>query len=278
MLSSVRLDNFLYTVESLKAATQSLSPDGVGCLSFAAGAPWLRDRLYQMVETASGQEPLAMRSSMSNENSIIVLWGPGSTKERRDALARQYPELMIPRANLIVPVPLCLDDWPFIYQKKHELSSAYGIMLSLLLLIAGTLTIARFRLQPKSFVQYSQFFFLGAGFLLLETRAMLAIAVLFGSTWLVNSIVIFLILLMALAANWIVERHRKIDIKIAYGALFVGLLLLYFVPLSTVVGADVFTRAVAASILLGIPFSCAGLVFSSAYAKIAEPEKARGST
>lgn len=277
MLSSVRLDNFLYTVESLKLATQALNPkDGVACLSFAAGAPWMRDRLYQMVEQAAGEAPVALKNSMSNNNSIIVMWGPGLRGERREQFINEYKPYVIPAAELSTPVRACTDDWPFIYQKEPVLSSAYGIMLSLLLLIAGSLTVVRFRLQPKSFTRYAQFFFLGAGFLLLETRAMLAVAVLFGSTWLVNSIVIFLILLMALCANTVVERFRNINIYLAYGGLIISLVALYLVPLSTVAGADLLTRVGAASILIGLPFAFAGLVFSTAYSKVTEPDKALG--
>ena len=41
-------------------------------------------------------------------------------------------------------------------------------------------------------------FFLGAGFMLLETKGVVHMALLFGSTWYVNSIVFFAILVMIL--------------------------------------------------------------------------------
>jgi len=276
MLSSVRLDNFLYTVESLKQATASLGPDGVGVLSFAAGAPWMRDRLYRMVLEAAGGHPIAMKSSMSNNNSIIVIWGPGLTEPRREQFLAHYKGLTYDPKELMAPVPLCTDDWPFIYQRDHALSPDYGIMLTLLILIAGSITVLRFRLSPKSFFSYAEFFFLGASFLLLETRAMLAVAALFGSTWLVNSIVIFLMLLMALVSNFVVQRFTKINNKIAYGALLLSLVVLYMVPLSSVAGADLLTRVGAATALIGLPFAFAGLVFSSSFAKVKHPDKALG--
>ena len=44
-------------------------------------------------------------------------------------------------------------------------------------------------------------FFLGAGFMLLETKGVVHMALLFGSTWVVNSVVFFAILVMILIAN-----------------------------------------------------------------------------
>ena len=44
-------------------------------------------------------------------------------------------------------------------------------------------------------------FFLGAGFMLLETKGVVHMALLFGCTWIVNSVVFFAILVMILCAN-----------------------------------------------------------------------------
>ena len=51
-------------------------------------------------------------------------------------------------------------------------------------------------------------FFLGAGFMLLETKGVVHMALLFGSTWIVNSIVFAAILLMALLGNLYVLAKR----------------------------------------------------------------------
>ena len=50
---------------------------------------------------------------------------------------------------------------------------------------------------PKGRVAlHSRMFFLGAAFMLLETRAVVQMALLFGSTWLVNSAVFFTVLVL----------------------------------------------------------------------------------
>ncbi len=51
-------------------------------------------------------------------------------------------------------------------------------------------------------------FFLGAGFMLLETKGVVHMALLFGSTWMVNSIVFFAILTMILLSNLYVLAIR----------------------------------------------------------------------
>ncbi len=56
-----------------------------------------------------------------------------------------------------------------------------------------------------------QFFLLGAGFMLLETKSIIQFALLWGSTWVVASLAIASVLTMALVANFIVARrdHRR---------------------------------------------------------------------
>ena len=51
-------------------------------------------------------------------------------------------------------------------------------------------------------------FFLGAGFMLLETKGVVHMALLFGATWMVNSIVFFAILTMILLSNLYVLAVR----------------------------------------------------------------------
>ena len=54
-----------------------------------------------------------------------------------------------------------------------------------------------------------QMFFLGAGFMLVETKAVVHMALLFGGTWIVNSVVIFAVLVMILVANLFVRDRAS---------------------------------------------------------------------
>ena len=53
-----------------------------------------------------------------------------------------------------------------------------------------------------------QFFLLGAGFMLLETKSIIQFALLWGSTWVVASLAIASVLTMALVANFVVARRE----------------------------------------------------------------------
>src|SRR5205823_5422997 len=64
-------------------------------------------------------------------------------------------------------------------------------------------------------------FFLGAGFMLLETKGVVHMALLFGSTWVVNSVVFFAILVMILIANLYVLAIKPKELRIYYALLVV---------------------------------------------------------
>ncbi|MBI4532895.1 MAG: hypothetical protein HY711_03025, partial [Candidatus Melainabacteria bacterium] len=147
---------------------------------------------------------------------------------------------------------------------------------TLVVVASALLTTLRFGFKSQSLIRLSQFFFLGSGFLLMETRAMLAISVLFGSTWIVNSIVISIVLLMALIANWAVMKLKCFTQAQGYWGLLAGLCLLYVLPLSELSGWSMPMKALGSTVVLGLPFFFAGIVFSRAFARVAEPGRALG--
>ena len=79
-----------------------------------------------------------------------------------------------------------------------------------------------------------QMFFMGAAFLLIETKSIAELSLLFGSTWVVNAAVFSAILIMVLAANLIVARldaraHAP-NLHIFYGLLLLSLVLAFMFP------------------------------------------------
>ena len=82
------------------------------------------------------------------------------------------------------------------------------------------------RLRPSG-----QMFFLGAGFMLLETKGVVHMALLFGATWMVNSIVFFAILTMILASNLYVLAARPRRLWPYYLLLVAALLVNCVIPM-----------------------------------------------
>src|SRR5260370_9601679 len=81
-----------------------------------------------------------------------------------------------------------------------------------------------------------QMFFLGAGFMLVETKAVVTMALLFGSTWVVNSVVFFAVLVMILVSNQWTLRFRPANLWPYYAGLLITLILNTVIPLDFFLG------------------------------------------
>ncbi len=103
---------------------------------------------------------------------------------------------------------------------------------------------------------------MGAAFLLLETKSIIQFALLFGATWMVNSLVFGAILLSVLLANLVVATVPFRSARIPFALLAVALAFQVTVPPSALLGIEDFTtRYVVATIALLSPIFCANLVF-----------------
>jgi hypothetical protein len=120
-------------------------------------------------------------------------------------------------------------------------------------------------------------FLLGAAFMLLETKSISQLALLFGSTWLVTALIITAILLLALMANLFVAWWRPSHVGPAYALLALVLLADYVLPLGALGGQDPVVRAVLGSLFLGLPLLFAGVVFATLFARTESPSRAFGS-
>jgi hypothetical protein len=107
------------------------------------------------------------------------------------------------------------------------------------------------------------FFFLGVGFMLLQTKSIIQFALLWGSTWVVASLTIASVLIMALAATWTVAR---VEIKQPWAVGSVLLVLLglsYVLPIGRLAFDSLVLESVVYSLLVFSPIFCAGLLFGS---------------
>jgi hypothetical protein len=110
------------------------------------------------------------------------------------------------------------------------------------------------------------FFFLGAGFLLLEAQIISKMALLFGTTWVVNSIVIAGLLLLVVGSNILVHQRPQISVTGAYVGIFGAIALAYFVPIESFFFSSVWAKAVVATFVLCLPVFFAGIVFIRSFA------------
>ncbi|HAY84366.1 MAG TPA: hypothetical protein DCY42_05425 [Chloroflexi bacterium] len=110
------------------------------------------------------------------------------------------------------------------------------------------------------------FFFLGVAFMVLETRSLVTFALLFGSTWIVNSLVFFAILSSVLLAIFINARVAIKHVNRLYILLVVSMLINYFLPMRIFLDIEqTMLRYLIASFAAFLPIFLANLIFSRSF-------------
>jgi hypothetical protein len=296
-MSSLRLDSYVYTLESLRQARALLAPGGYLALSYSEAArgdlEWLTARFFQMVTAAFGEEPLVLSLDLDTSHKVQALIGPQAdttlTNYARSTLYVVGPDvrarvaqdpvlagLVVDPAPLRAAVPLPTDDWPFIYLRDRGVPLLpYGALLAMLLLLSTAL-LRRVARDDRRALDVPMFL-LGASFMLVEVKSVTQLSLLFGSTLLVNAITISAILVLALIANLYVGRWRPTRLGPAFALLVAALLLDYLVPLDALTGQDVAVRALLGSLLTVLPILFAGVIFATLFASAASPAHAFGS-
>ena len=147
-----------------------------------------------------------------------------------------------------------------------------------LLGVLGVAMVYLFLPKPESGLRInSRMFFLGAAFMLLETKAVVQLALLFGSTWIVNSMVFFTVLIMILLANLFVMKFAPTRLVWHYAGLFAVLAAATIVPLDAFLGGGILLRYVAPCALALGPMFFAGVIFAKTFRDFPDADMAFGS-
>lgn len=267
--SSLRLDNYVYTLESFQEARKLLKEDGILVLAFDSGRSFVTDRLFATLTEAFGAAPRAYETGYDVGGVVLV-----ETQGNPTGGAPNFPDITAQleagRAS-----PVATDDWPFLYLKDRTIP--LSILVILVPFLLGSFVLLRdTQSLPSLTSPWSQhLFLLGAGFLLLETRGVTQLSLLFGSTWIVNAVVIASFLLMALAANTIVILLPS-PRRYSYPVLFASLAVSMFFPYRDLNVLPTAARVAAAGLLVGIPVFFSGLVFSRSFQDARQPSRALG--
>jgi SAM-dependent methyltransferase len=248
-------DNLRDHVTLILASEANSSRLGPIRARFAAGASFLLYRVPMLNLNINGFEP-----------------PPPTKSDEPPALSmRIAPARVEPAADEDVPTDL----WPFLYLKEPAIPAlnlrgmAIVAVLSMIILLA--FAPAR-RVRPSGTM-----FFLGAGFMLLETKGVVHMALLFGSTWLVNSIVFFAILSMILMSNLYVMAVRPKRLWPYYGVLLASLLINVLVPMDTYLALPGSSKVVVSCLVVYLPVFFAGVIFGSVFRSSSQPDVDFGS-
>lgn len=276
--SSIRLDGYVYTVESLRAAFSCLDDDGVISLSFFVGdQTWLSHKLCTMVEKAVGEEPLVYF-----DGSQITLIAQKNPIQNPPKTLNQF-ELQSPSEESLAwagSVPT--DDWPYLYLKERKVPTDYLIIISTMLAFSiGSVFVLRSG-QTKSFRSSCQlmrdihFFFLGVAFLLLQTNSITQCSLYFGATWIVTTVIVGGVLVMVLLANLAAIRFVRSYTPWLYAPLFVSLAAVCFTPTSMILELPFVGRLMWVLFVVPLPIFFAGLVFSTTFRTAESPSSSLG--
>jgi SAM-dependent methyltransferase len=259
--ANLRLESFLFTEEAFAAVRDHLADDGVFVLYNYYREPWLVAKLADMLERTFGHAPLLR----TWDRVMAALAAGPAVAALPDGLPPGDATAARPDVGEPAPRPAS-DDWPFLYLRAPFVAPYYLLALGLVLAFAVLSVAFAARASGTSLRRFSpHFFVLGTAFLLLETRSLVSFSLLFGTTWLVNALAFFAILVSVLAAILINARFPVRRPWPFYAGLFVSLALAYLVPPESLLIDPPALRYVLAAALAFAPVFFANLVFTASF-------------
>ena len=312
--SSLRLESFLFTQEAFDDIDKHLTPNGVFAVYNFFRQGWIVERVARMAEQSFSSSPLVvslpyvdridasdalgervtlvlagrspvlakMRHQFDNQQSYWIsrkvntpdgfgLRPPAVQGATEADWSRIAPSSVDTRNVNRVPT----DDWPFLYLRAASVPAL--TIRSIVLLGALSITILAVASPVRRVRPNWQMFFLGAGFMLLETKSVVHMALLFGSTWFVNSVVFAAILVMILASNVFVVMARPTKLKPYYLLLIGALVVNILVPMRWFLALPGFEKIIASCVVTFVPIFFAGIVFGTLFRESRQPDVDFGS-
>lgn len=278
--SSLRTDCYIHTEEAYKDVVKLLKPDGVLALSFGASvdgnSEWLRNRIYKTLEKVTGYAPIVMSDEKAPTKWPAYFFATGEPVRQGLVTAPVNPDSF---SKLDVPADpeglILTDDWPFLYVRDKVLDLPYLAVLGLI--VAITLYVGRDLIFKKKTASDFQLFFLGAAFILVELQAISRLSLLYGATWVTASVVINGVLLMILAANFVIIKATKpFNQNHLYAGLFLSLFVSYLLPVNAIRASFASADAIGSAIITAfclLPILMAGLIFATAFKIVKQPSR-----
>jgi SAM-dependent methyltransferase len=263
--SSLRLESYLFTLQAIREARDHLRPGGVFAMYNYYRQRWLIDRLAGTLQDAFGHAPCVDEVGRRGHLAALTVG--------RDPGAVACADPWRPVGG-VAPRP-ATDDHPFVYLKGATIPGFYLLTMAFILLASGL--VVRMAGGPlRRMTGYAELFFMGAAFLLLETKNVVQFALLFGTTWVVNALVFAGILLAVLAGVEVARHVRFRRLGWLYLALLAGLFAAWIVPAQALLRLGFVARFAVATVLAFTPVFLANLVFAERFRNVAESGVAFG--
>jgi hypothetical protein len=274
-LSTLRLESYVYTVQAFEDVRRHMNDDSVFVVHLSSARDWMGERLYWSLTKAFGREPTLLTTRDSPYASVAFVYAPAAVlKSARAAANGLLWGSAAPYRSAQARTTLATDDWPHLYLAQPSIPTLYYEVLAFVMLL--TLIGMRTLGTRANQVGLLHFVLLGASFMLLETRAITQFALLFGSTWLVNAIVVTSILMVVYLGNALLRARVTVPKQVVYALLLASLIGLYFLPLEAALPFSYGLRLLAAGAVIGVPVFAASLIFSDSFRRAPDASAAFG--
>jgi len=343
--SGVRLESYLFTVESFEDVKRALKPDGICAVYNFFRQGWLVARIREQMRRVFEYDPVVLLDPPYKRGEQLPMnhnfgsagigfffagrreaieplrakfatesfWVPGQSGMSKDLPGRfsatQPTEIYTDRKDVVdareanrpmwvalketavedsqasaEPLRLASDDWPFLYVKEPHIPKLTMRSVGLIFVLSVLLWFlfapwgrpkavsAADAPAPLEWGLLARSFLLGAGFMLIETKAVVQMALLFGSTWNVNTFVFASILAMALLGNLYAGWVKPKRLEPYYLGLILAIGLNLLIPLKVFLGLNPIVQAVASCSMVFAPVLFAGVIFPTTFARSARPD------
>ena len=149
-MSSVRLDNYLYTVENMENIEEQLQEGGVLAISYTVHEQWIADRLFNLLSSSFNQVPVVYQGDEAAWGTIFLVRKGTPLSQPESLIGRsEFEATILPAAannswayskrnGFLSPEVfsstslLPTDDWPHLYMEKRGIPTNYLAILVLI--------------------------------------------------------------------------------------------------------------------------------------------------
>jgi hypothetical protein len=261
--SNLRLENFLFTLQAMQEARAHLVPHGTFAM-YNYYEPFLLNRYATTLKDAYGSSPCVElgASLAARRQAVLTISKSGPVQ---DCTTLWHGKAVAPAT----------DDYPFPYLPVRGIPWFY--VWTLALILAASFVTVRWAGGPlRRLSPYMDLALMGGAFLLLETKNIVQFALLFGTTWLVNSLVIAGVLISVFLAIEVVRHVRLPHPAFLYLALLAALAVAWVVPPESVLSLSEIPRFFAATAVAFAPVFLANLIFAERFKDVGASTAAFG--
>lgn len=265
-LSNVRLDNFVYTSQSIKAAKELLNQDGGIVLYFMTQKVNIHYKIITLLTNTFGNKPIVENVKPILFNHIYMS-GQAFIEKVVD---NNSSNLLKIEKNMPEKLDMPTDDWPYLYLVEKGVSSFYFfIIVSIMLITLLLISVASGEMRRSIFTGSGidkQMFLFGFAFLLLETRCVTQMNLIWGVTW-VTSSVVFGSILVTILLFTILSSVKPMAMRVSATLLIMSLLVIYFIPVTILFSENIFLKLVMSLFYVGAPIGLAANCFAVQFKK-----------